>query len=381
MNTKELSALVVTNLYPVSNDSTDKNTKALHDIFSNWRIQTKVIRPVFLPSLNANGKTAFILDNINILVLPIWKIPKTSVYFYKRILNRSITKEKYDVIISHRLHSSIGGYLVSKNKGIPLILGLHASDMNILQKKSRKYKKILEHATLIACRSNKIHQDFLRVYPNFKDKSFIAFSGINREIICNKKTMLEKQMSWKTDKKPIKFISVAYLRKNKNIGMNLIALSKLPKSINWEYDVIGNGRELIELERIVKELDIDDRVNFLGYQKREIVFEKLQEADIFILVSNPETFGLVYLEAMAKGCIVIGAKNNGIDGVIKNKINGYLCEPNDYIELNQIIRDIVTLSEEDLKSLIKSNYNTIVNYTLEKAARNYESSIMSVISR
>ena len=49
----------------------------------------------------------------------------------------------------------------------------------------------------------------------------------------------------------------------------------------------------------------------------------MEESDVFAMVSSPETFGLVYIEAMAKGCVTIGSKGEGIDGVIVNNENGF----------------------------------------------------------
>ena len=74
-------------------------------------------------------------------------------------------------------------------------------------------------------------------------------------------------------------------------------------------------------------LGLESCVYFEGEKAREQVLHLMEESDIFVLVSSPETFGLVYVEAMAKGCITIGSKGEGIDGVIVNNENGYLCTP------------------------------------------------------
>ena len=52
----------------------------------------------------------------------------------------------------------------------------------------------------------------------------------------------------------------------------------------------------------------------------------MRESDIFILPSRNETFGMVYMEAMASGCITVCSKNDGVDGIIRDGINGFLCE-------------------------------------------------------
>ena len=63
----------------------------------------------------------------------------------------------------------------------------------------------------------------------------------------------------------------------------------------------------------------------------------IRNADCFVMVSSREAFGLVYLEAMAKGCIVIGTKGQGIEGIVKHGENGFLCKARDVNELTVLV--------------------------------------------
>ena len=95
------------------------------------------------------------------------------------------------------------------------------------------------------------------------------------------------------------------------------------------------------------------------------------------MVSSFETFGLVYLEAMATGNIVIGAKGEGIEGIIKNNINGFLCTPRDKKELAQTLARIITgSSKKELEDSVTRSRETVLNYTEEKAAKNYLENII-----
>ena len=57
------------------------------------------------------------------------------------------------------------------------------------------------------------------------------------------------------------------------------------------------------------------------------------------MISKEETFGLVYLEAMSMGCITIASKNEGMEGIIIDGENGFLCTAGDDDELASIIPD------------------------------------------
>jgi glycosyltransferase involved in cell wall biosynthesis len=86
---------------------------------------------------------------------------------------------------------------------------------------------------------------------------------------------------------------------------------------------------------------------------------------------------MAYLEAMAKGNLIIATQNDGIDGVIKNEINGFCIQP-DEKELQEIIDNIMKLSYIELEKIIINSFNTINEYTKRKAAKNYLDSTLII---
>jgi glycosyltransferase involved in cell wall biosynthesis len=125
----------------------------------------------------------------------------------------------------------------------------------------------------------------------------------------------------------------------------------------------------------VKTLGLSDKVHFMGERAREEILSFLKLADIFIMVSAPETFGLVYLEAMAKGNIIIGCKNNGIDGIIVDRKNGFLVEARNVEHLVSCINNIYNSSPEEKGKILDEIEQTILNLTNESTAENYLRSI------
>jgi glycosyltransferase involved in cell wall biosynthesis len=93
------------------------------------------------------------------------------------------------------------------------------------------------------------------------------------------------------------------------------------------------------------------------------------------MVSEPEAFGLVYLEAMAKGCITIGTKGQGIDGVIIDGFNGFLCASRNVEELSSIFDKIRKMSSGQLQFISKNALETAKNMTDEKVAIKYLNTI------
>ena len=104
----------------------------------------------------------------------------------------------------------------------------------------------------------------------------------------------------------------------------------------------------------------------------------MRENDIFVLPSVGETFGMVYLEAMASGCITVCTKDDGVDGIIKNGENGFLVEPNS----NSVKETLLNIKNMDIKSLnaLRNNsFSTIENYTSAICAERYLQQILKIL--
>ena len=76
------------------------------------------------------------------------------------------------------------------------------------------------------------------------------------------------------------------------------------------------------------------------------------------MVSRDEAFGLVYLEAMIEGCITVGSVQEGIDGIIHNGQNGFLCTAGNPDELAQIYRSIFDMAKDERAAMSRLAYQT-----------------------
>jgi glycosyltransferase involved in cell wall biosynthesis len=97
----------------------------------------------------------------------------------------------------------------------------------------------------------------------------------------------------------------------------------------------------------------------------------MAEHDVFAMVSTGETFGLVYLEAMALGLITIGSRGEGIDGVIKYGFNGFLAEPNDADDLAVLFSEIAAMDQAERDVIINRAVETARGMSAEGMAREY----------
>lgn len=95
------------------------------------------------------------------------------------------------------------------------------------------------------------------------------------------------------------------------------------------YTIVGEGDDRPRLERVVRELGLDDRVEFLGRVGDDELTSIYDSCDIFAMPSAQEGFGLVFLEAMAAGKPVIGALAGGIPEVVEHGRTGLLVDYGD----------------------------------------------------
>jgi N-acetyl-alpha-D-glucosaminyl L-malate synthase BshA len=98
--------------------------------------------------------------------------------------------------------------------------------------------------------------------------------------------------------------------------------------------MVGEGPDVAPCRDLARELKIADRVAFLGEQ--EYIEALLPLADVFLLPSSHESFGLVALEAMSSGVAVIATRVGGMPEVIVDGVSGFLRDPGDVAGMSAI---------------------------------------------
>ena len=263
-------------------------------------------------------------------------------------INAVLEKDEFvpDVIIGHWLTPQLK-LICDLGKKFNAKTALVVHDYPNLLK--RDYGKdalnLLERVDILGFRAIKLKKIFWMTYPNLNEKPyFICYSGVPEKYL--KSSLHEVCLPLR------RFTFVGSLIKRKFPEALIEALK------DYEYDFtinyVGDGPMEKVIRRLVKKYNLDSRVNILGRMARTQVSELMDETDCFVMISEDETFGLVYLEAMAHGCITIGSKNEGIDGVIVNGQNGFLCESGDFSALKKIIYNVNQMYRASLR-LISEN--------------------------
>lgn len=283
-------------------------------------------------------------------------------YFYTAKISK-ITKEiekKIDLsrvdLIHAGLFSSDGAvaYELYSQYKIPYIVAVRNTDVNTYYKKlfwKRKYfHTILEKAKNIVFLSPRYKKTFLDNIKNkvnnktaleLVEKSVVIPNGVDPFYLKNRSTKERRINS------PIRIIFAGAFNKGKNILEVIYALDILiNKGLNINFTIIGNGLKFRKQDSTyttkIFELALErEWIEVLDYKPKEELRQIFNKSDIFVMPSIPETFGLVYVEALSQGLPIIYAKGQGFDGYYSNIGIGFGVNARDYNDIANKIEQII----------------------------------------
>jgi N-acetyl-alpha-D-glucosaminyl L-malate synthase BshA len=141
-------------------------------------------------------------------------------------------------------------------------------------------------------------------------------------------------------------VHISNFRPVKNAKQVVEVFSRLRDDLHVKLLLVGDGPDRVPTERKARELGVYDDIRFLG--KQDPVEEILSIADVFLMPSGSETFGLAALEAMACEVPVVASDVGGLPELIVHGETGFLCPLDDIEEFTECTR--VLLTDDDLHS-------------------------------
>ena len=248
-------------------------------------------------------------------------IPKHQLMFNifdKRMekLYKEVVKKEGKVDVIHAQSSLWGGIsaaYVAKKYNIPLVITEHSSVKRGQYVRESYYKRIVnsyKSADAIIAVGNGLKKEIeeltsrkdIKVIGNLVDLSLFNIRNIKRE---NDEFI---------------FFSVAFLEGEKGLDTLIKAFSMRFNNEKVRLVIGGDGSQRQWLEGIAKNEGIENQVTFTGALSREEVAEWMNKCDAFVLPSRYETFGVVYIEALASGKPVIGTFNGGAEDIVTKDV-------------------------------------------------------------
>ena len=234
---------------------------------------------------------------------------------------------------------------------IPVITTLHGTDITLVGSdrsfapvvafsinKSDGVTAVSNHLRQQTCEQLKIKKEIEVIY-NFID--FSRFSRLNKE-------HFRKAIAPEGEKI---LVHTSNFRKVKRIEDVIQTFEIVQKQIPSKLLLVGDGPERPRLERMTRELGLYEHVRFLG--KQDAIEEILAVADLFLIPSSNESFGLAALEAMACQVPVISSNAGGLPEVNIHGVTGCLADVGDYESMAQ--HALMLLQDEAMLKVYRQN--------------------------
>ncbi len=238
----------------------------------------------------------------------------------------------FDVIQCHDWMTVLAGAALARRSGKPLVYNVHLPQ---LHPPSRTIEDLgLIHADVVIVNSRAVKAELrarglpirrLEVIPN----------GVDLKFYQPPSGMARKNGS---------ILFVGRLVPQKGIDVLLRAfgavLRRLPEA---RLVVAGDGELQIYFERLTRRLGFPHRVSFESWQTGSSLLRLYHEAQVVVVPSWYEPFGIVALEAMACGCPVIASRVGGLEEIVEDRKQGYLVPRGDHLalaaRLTNLLRD------------------------------------------
>ena len=312
--------------------------------------------------------SSFINQNSNI----IFSIFKNILYYFK--IKKYIKKYSPDVLLAVKnIPVSIFLKIILKNK-FKLI---------IREAVNPKYSSITQRSLLSRIFVNNLKK---LLYPN-ADNIIAISEGVKQSLVKNfnlDSSKIQTIYNPSADEKILSLakedidrdlisnrpliVSIGRLTKQKDHITLLKAFNKIHSNIDCNLYIIGEGSERRNLEKFIKNNNIDDKVKLLGYQNNPWKF--LSKSNLFVLPSIWEGFGNVIVESMLIGIPVISSDcPSGPREILNNGKSGKLFQVGDYNHLANIIEEIISSDNSELINYAKLRSK---DFTIEKITQEYQ---------
>lgn len=241
--------------------------------------------------------------------------------------------------------------LAKQNKKIPVITTLHGTDITLVGR-DKTYSPVvtfsMEESDVLTAVSNNLREE---TYKNFAITkpieviyNFVDVARFNKKPVDAFKKLIAPH-----GEKII--VHASNFRKVKRVDDVLQTFILLNKVIPSKLLLIGDGPERVRLEQLTRECECGHEIKFLG--KQEQMEDILPIADLFLLPSEYESFGLAALEAMAAEVPVISTNAGGLPEINMNGYCGFMSNIGDVEDMSR--NAIAILRDEQTFQTFKSN--------------------------
>ena len=242
---------------------------------------------------------------------------------------------EYEIIHSHYWLSGRIGLALREKWNVPHVSTFHTLAKTKLRARageresdlrSATEKRVIDEADMLIVSTEQEKDDIVSLYDGRRRAIEVVPAGVDLELFQPMDETYAKGVLGLSDKQVVLY--VGRIEPLKGIDILLQSLAMLEEGLDTRLLIVGGSlegdEELDRMKNMAEELGLGDRVTFTGSVSQTDLPIYYAAADVFVLPSHYESFGLVALEAMACGTPVVASRVGGLKTFIKHGESGYL---------------------------------------------------------
>ena len=311
---------------------------------------------------------------VNIPSYPLFEYTPYELNLTSKLVDVTI-HEKLDILHVHYAipHASAAvnakQILLTHSINIPIVTTLHGTDITLLGK-DKSFKPVIEYAINSSDAITTVSQNLKDVtHDNFKINKQIYHVPNFIDLKLYEKRLNKNLRSSYANSDEFILTHISNFRKVKRVNDVIDVFNLVSKMHKCKLLMIGDGPERLEAEQLCRKYGLSKKIKFLG--KLKLIENILSFADVFLLPSETESFGLVALEAMASKTVVISTNSGGLPEVNIDNKTGFLSDVGDIDKMSKDISNL--LSNKELLETMKINaFNHAKSFDLPRILPIYE---------
>ena len=317
-------------------------------------------------SLGPGTEPAEMRDGVHITRAKVWcrrgrqtaSLPSMLTFVLSAIRagKRLIGERRYDIVHVHfAVPSGPAGIRIGRAAKCPVVLSVHGGDLYDPSKRLSPHRcrpvgavvrHVMRSADLVLAQSSNTAENARR-YHRFKGRIEIVPLGIpphRFEAVSRERFGLGED----------EFVAVTIGRIVRRKGLSYLLDALAGAEIEGlKLMVVGDGPERANLARQAQALGLGDVVQFIGQASDEEKFQLLSVADLFVMASLHEGFGIIFLEAMSEGLPMVATNVGGQTDFLTDEVNALLVPPEDSAALRDAVRRAA--GDDGLRARMKEN--------------------------
>jgi N-acetyl-alpha-D-glucosaminyl L-malate synthase BshA len=324
---------------------------------------------------------------VDMLTYPLFEYPPytdaLASKLYEVALDHSLDIVHMHYAIPHAVSAYLAREMLRRERYLPVVTTLHGTDITLVGR-DPSFLPItrfgIEQSDAVTVISRYLrdatHETFctgcsIEVIYNFIDANYyrrVPNPALKRELAPGSEKILLHISTFR----PIKRITDCIEIVARICERNLFPVKLI---------MCGDGPERADAETLAARLGVGNRIEFVGKQPQPRILEYLSAADLLLLPSQSESFGLAALEAMACEVPVIATRVGGIPEVVEEGETGYMLDVGDVAAMADAAMKILTDPQEHMRLARRGREVAVARFSTEKIIPQYEELYREVISR